>query len=102
MAKKKTASRRNKQDRFMVYMISFIVILIMVVVAVKSMDIRAQLAEQTAKREELTEIKEEEQALAKELEEMEKTVKTKGFAEEVARDVLGMGYEDEIQFVEEK
>lgn len=86
----------------MVYMISFIVILIMVVVAVKSMDIRAQLAEQTAKQEELTEIKEEEQARAKELEEMEKTVKTKGYAEEVARDVLGLVYEDEIQFIEEK
>ncbi len=85
----------------MIYMISFIVVLLMVVVAVKSIEIRAQLSEQNAKKESLMEIKEEELARQEELKELEKTVKTKGFAEEFARDVLGLGYEDEIHFVAE-
>lgn len=102
MAKRKTATHRNHQDRFMVYMIFGIVLLILIVITVKSVDLRAELESYNVKIDTLNEKKQEEEQRAAELEELEKTVKTKGYAEEVARDVLGLVYEDEIQFIEEK
>ena len=101
MAKKKTAYRKNKQDRFVVYMMVFIVLFILVVVSIKSMEIRSKLADYTARKEQLTEQLEAGQEWQQELEQLEKTVKTNGYAEKVAREQLGLIYPDEIQFVEE-
>lgn len=86
----------------MVYMMIFIVLFILVVVSIKSMEIRSKLESYTAQQEELSQELAEQQEQAQELEQLEKTVKTKGYAEKVAREQLGLIYPDEIQFVEEK
>ncbi len=102
MAKRKTASRRNKQDRYLVYMLAFVVLFILVVVSVRSMEIHSKLDSYQARKEQLEAELASQEAYAEELEQLEKTVKTKGYAEEVARDQLGLVYEDEVQFVEQK
>lgn len=102
MAKKKTAYRKNKQDRFMVYMMIFIVLFILVVVSIKSMEIRSELEGYKGQEAQLSQEKADLEQEAGELEELEKTVKTKGYAEKVAREQLGLIYPDEIQFIEEK
>ncbi len=102
MAKRKTASQRNRQDRYLVYMLALVVLFILAVVTVKSIEIRQKLASYEVRKEQLEAEIASHEAYAEELEQLEKTVKTKGYAEEVARDQLGLVYEDEVQFVEQK
>lgn len=86
----------------MVYMMIFIVLFILVVVSIKSMEIRSKLEGYQTQREQLSQEKADLEQQAEELNQLEKTVKTKGYAEKVAREQLGLIYPDEIQFVEEK
>lgn len=86
----------------MVYMIVFIVLFILVVVSIKSMEIRSKLEGYNAQQEQLNQELAEQKEWSTELEQLEKTVKTKGYAEKIAREQLGLIYQDEIQFVEEK
>ncbi len=86
----------------MVYMMIFIVLFILVVVSIKSMEIRSKLEGYQTQQEQLSQELAQEQERQQDLEQLEKTVKTKGYAEKVAREQLGLIYPDEIQFVEEK
>lgn len=86
----------------MILLIVFVVLFILVVVSVKSVELRSQLEGYVARQEELEAEKADQEERARELEDLEKEVKTKGYAEKVARDQLGLVYEDEIQFIEEK
>ena len=98
MAKSKVAYRKRSQNRFSMFLVSLVVVMIMVVVAVKRDDLQQKV---DAKRAEVTELEmriAEEQKRTESIEEFAKEVQTKGYIEDVAREKLGLIYEGEILF----
>lgn len=73
-----------------------VVILMMLVVAYNNRQLEAKLAAYKEKEQSLTEQIAEEEERAAEIEEFKKYTKTKKYIEEVAREKLGLVYEDEI------
>lgn len=100
-ANKRAAYRQHTQNRLSMVLISMVVILIMVVVVVGSLDVKKKIQEKSAQEQKLdTQIMMEEER-AREIEELEKEVQTKGWVENEAREKLGLVYEDEILFKQE-
>jgi len=82
-------------------MIALFAILIMTgVVGINSISLRQKEKAYAAREEELLQQISAEEARAKELEEFATYTKTKKYAEEVAKDKLGLVYENEIIFQE--
>lgn len=101
MAKRKVAYRKRHQNRFSMFLVVLIVLMIMVVVSVKSVELKQKLEVYTAKQEELNILIEDEEARTEEIAEYKKYTQTKKYVEEVAKDKLGLVYEDEVLFKEE-
>ncbi|MCQ2538886.1 MAG: septum formation initiator family protein [Acetatifactor sp.] len=94
--------RKKTQNRFSMILVGIVVACITVMVLVKSTDIRHKI-ELKAQEEQLLDEKilaEEERAA--EIDEFGKEVQTKGYIEDMAREKLGLVYEGEILFKEEK
>ena len=99
--RKKTAYRKRLQNRFSMFLVAMIVLVLVVVVGIGSYGLvqeRNALLEQVAENE--AAIQKEEQR-AEELEEYEKYTHTRQYYEEVAKERLGLVNEDEIIFVQE-
>lgn len=78
--------------------IAGVMLLLLLFVTIAGMGLRVENTDKEAKIEELqTQIAEEEKK-AEEIEEYRKYVQTKKYAEEVAKEKLGLVYEDEIIF----
>lgn len=102
MARRRIAYRRRSQNRFSMFLVSLVVVMIMVAVAARSVGMQQKIDEKRAELQQLeTQIAEEEQH-ALEIEEFGKEVKTKGYIENLAREKLGLVYEGEILFKEGK
>lgn len=102
MAKRRVAYRKRHQNRLSMFLVMLVVVMIMIVVAVDSVELQQKIDEQTARETELLAEKEAEEVRAAEIEEYRKYTQTKRFVEEVAKDKLGLVYEGEILFKEEK
>ena len=76
--------------------------MIMVAVAVRSVGIQQKIEDKKAELQQLETLIAEEERYALEIEEFAKEVKTKGYIENVAREKLGLVYEGEILFKEDK
>ena len=98
MAKRKVAYRRRSQNRFSMFLVTLVVLMIMVVVAVRSIDLHRQLDECQVQEEHLNAQIEDEKKRAEEIEEYRKYTQTKKYVEEIAKARLGLVYEDEILF----
>lgn len=68
----------------------------LVVVAINNYNLKKKLARYKEKEQILTEQLEEERKRTEEIQEFQKYTKTKKYIEEVAREKLGLVYEDEI------
>lgn len=99
--KRKVAYRKRQQNKFSMFLVGLVVLMIMVVVAIDSMELQRKIDEQTTKETELLAQKEAEEIRAAEIEEYRKYTQTKRYVEEVAKDKLGLVYEGEILFKEE-
>lgn len=101
MAKrKKAAYRRRNQNRFSMFLVSLVVVMILVVVAVKSIELNAKSA---ANQEEIAAWNEkiaEEELRKEDIEEMSIFMKTKQWAKEMANK-MGFVLDDEILIEEE-
>lgn len=102
MAGRRIAYRKRRQNRLSMFLVSLVVVMLMVVVAVRSMGLQQKIDEKTAELNRLEEQMAAEEQRAREIEEYGKEVKTKGFIENMAREKLGLVYEDEILFKEGK
>ena len=81
--RKKAVYRKRKQNRFSMFLVSLVVVMILVVVAFKRIELSAKLDANQAKIEQLNgQIKSEEDR-ADEIREYEKYTHTKGYVEEV-------------------
>ena len=96
------ASKMNRRKKLRKHLGSFaivgVVLLLLVFVSVASLSLRASNANKQEKIAELESQIEAEEKKSEELEEYSKYVQTKKYAEEVAKEKLGLVYEDEIIF----
>ena len=101
MAKRKVAYRKRHQNRFSMFLVTLVVVMIMVAVAVQSVVLQAKIDSYASREKQLEQQIAEEKARAEEIEEFRKYTQTKAYIEEVAKDKLGLVYEGEILFKEE-
>lgn len=79
-------------------LVTTVVLMTLIVVAVKSVELRDKRETYMAREEALMRDIEAEQARAEEIQQYEKYTKTKKYVEEVAKEKLGLVYEGEIIF----
>lgn len=101
MVKRKIAFRRKRQNRLGMFLVLTVLAMMMVVITVKSVELRAKRDNYAARIEVIEQQIAEEEKRAEEIEEYRKYTKTKKYAEEVAKDKLGLVNEGEIIFKEE-
>lgn len=80
------------------FLVSVVVLMMLVVVSIKSIELKQKQAEYLAKQEQLQAEIDAENERAEEIEEFKKYTQTKAYVEEVAKEKLGLVYEGEIIF----
>ena len=94
----KMGRRKKFRKHLSTVAISCVILLMLVFVTVASMRLKVQNMNKQERIETLNALIEEEEKRAEEIEEYSKYVQTKKYAEEVAKEKLGLVYEDEIIF----
>lgn len=102
MMKKKATYRKRRQNRFSMFLVGVVVLMLMGAVTVKSIELQQKIDIYAAKEEQLKAQIEAENQRAQEIEEFGKYTQTKGYIEETAKDKLGLVYEGEILFKEDQ
>ena len=99
--KRRVAYRKRRQNRMSMLLVTMVVVMIILVVSISSVQLKAKNREQQQTMENLrTQIAEEEKR-SEEIEDYRKYTQTKKYAEEVAKEKLGLVYEGEIIFKED-
>lgn len=98
---RRAAYRKKRHNKFGMFLVTTVIAMMLIVVAIKSIELQQKLEAYQAKEQQLQEQIEAEQERTKEIEEYEKYTQTKKYIEEVAKDKLGLVHEDEIIFKEE-
>ena len=94
-------SSKKRQNKVSVILITIVLVMLVIVVSVGKYNISKRQAEYDKREARLLEQIEEENKRAEDIAEYEKYTKTKKYAEEVAKEKLGLVKEDEIIFKEE-
>ena len=92
---------QKKQNKFGMFLVTTVVAMMLIVVLIKSIELKQKLDAYQEKERVLTEQIAEEEKRSEEIAEYEKYTHTKKYIEEVAKDKLGLIHEDEIIFREE-
>lgn len=100
--RRKVAHRKRRQNRLSMFLVTVVVVMIIVVVSISSINLKAKNKEQQQTIQQLNEQIAEENKRSEEIEEYRKYTQTKKYAEEVAKEKLGLVYEGEIIFKEEE
>jgi len=89
------------QNRFSMFLVMLVVVLLLVVVGVRGMQLSNRLENLKAEAARVDTQIAEEKKRTEDIEDYEKYTQTKMFYEEIAKKILGLVYEDEIIFKEE-
>lgn len=95
---RKIAIRKKRQNRLGMFLVMTVVVMLMVVVTIKSVELKEKQETYMAKQEQLEKQIAEEEQRTEDIKEFGKYTKTKKYAEEVAKDKLGLVKDDEIVF----
>lgn len=98
---RRVAYRRKRQNRFGMFLVTTVIVMMLIVVMIKSIELKPELEQKQLRIQELEEQIAEEQKRSEEIAEYEKYTQTKQYIEEIAKDKLGLVYEGEIIFKEE-
>lgn len=98
---RRIAIRKKRQNRLGMLLVAVVVFMLLIVVAVKCVELRQKQGIYLAREAQLQEQIALQEVRSEEIEEFRKYTKTKKFAEEIAKDKLGLVNEDEIIFKEE-
>ena len=90
--------KRRRDHRLGMMLAVTVVLILMTIVAVKSIELRTKLESHRARETELETRIEQQIKRSEEIVAFEKYTKTRKYIEEVAKDKLGLIYEDEIIF----
>ena len=93
--------RPIKENKVARMIINFIIVLLVLVVAVKSYELKQKKNEYAQREAYLSEEIAKEEERAEKIAEYETYTKTKAYVEEIARDKLGLVYEGELLFKDE-
>ena len=99
--KRRVAYRKRQQNRFSMFLVTLVVVMMLVLVGVRSVELRSKIDAKAAELSQLEAQIEAEEERAAEIEALGKEVQTKGYIEDVAREKLGLVYEGEILFKQE-
>lgn len=100
--RRKVAYRKRTQNRFSMVLVIMVVLLITMAVALRSAELNKRIEVLSEQEAELQGQITEEEIRAREIEQYRIETQTKRFVEEVAKEKLGLVYEGEIVFQEEK
>lgn len=98
MAHRRAAYQKRKQNKFAMVLITLVLLMLTVVVNVRKGELKEKQAAYAARQEELQEKINQEEARKQEIEEYEKYTQTQKYIEDMAKEKLGLVYEDEIVF----
>lgn len=98
---RRVAFRKKRQNKLGMIIVSAIVTMLLVTLMIKSYSLKEKEAEYTEKEQVLQSQIDEQHERAEKLVEYEKYTKTAKYVEEVAKEKLGLVYEDEILFKSE-
>jgi cell division protein FtsB len=98
MATRARYKRRRSQNRVGILWASFVVLILVVAVSIKSVDLMRKASEYQAREQELQTQIEDEVARAEEIAEFERYTQTRKYIEDTAKDKLGLVYPGEIIF----
>ena len=102
MARRRTvAHRKRRQNRMSMFLVTVVVVMIIVVVSISSIKLKEKNETQQQTISQLSEQIADEEKRSEEIEEYRKYTQTKKYAEDVAKEKLGLVYEGEIIFREE-
>ena len=96
MVKRKVVFRKKRQNRLGMFLVLMVVLMLLVVVSLKSAELRQKQETYAARERVLQEQIDAEKARTEEIEEYRKYTQTKKYGEEVAKDKLGLVNEGEI------
>ena len=102
MAKRKIAFKKQRQNRLGMLLVMTVVLMMCVVMIVSMASLREKRNDYLEREASLQKQIEAENKRTEELKEYEKYTKTAAYVEEVAKDKLGLVYEDEIVFQAEE
>lgn len=104
MARRRRVAYRKKQqqNRFSMFLVTLVVLMLLILAGVRSVELRQKIEAKAAEAAQLDVQIEKEMSRAQEIEALRKEVQTKGYIERVAREKLGLVYEGEILFKQEK
>ena len=96
MVKRKVVFRKKRQNRLGMFLVLMVVLMLLVVVSLKSAELRQKQETYAARERVLQDQIDAEKARTEEIEEYRKYTQTKKYVEEVAKDKLGLVNEGEI------
>ncbi len=99
--RRRTIYRKKHQNKFSMFLVTLVVIMILVVVAFKSIQLQTIIDSKQNEIDKLNESISYEMNRKEEIEDYKKYVQTDAFVEKVARSKLGLVYENEIVFKRE-
>lgn len=99
---RKVAYRKKRQNKAGMLLVTAVVLMMLTVVTVKSIELKQKRDEYALREQQLMEEIAEEEARSDRIAEYEKYTQTKKYVEEIAKDKLGLVYEGEIIFKDEK
>ncbi|MBQ1849188.1 MAG: septum formation initiator family protein [Lachnospiraceae bacterium] len=100
--RRKAAYRKPQQNRVSMFLVTMAVLVIIAVIGYSAMGLQKKIDAMDARIEELQAEIQREEDRAQKLEEFRKYTQTKGYVEEVAQEQLGLVYDGEILFKQEK
>jgi cell division protein FtsB len=98
MAATKTRRAWKKKKRLELRLVTLTILCLLIVASFGKMKLRQKNETYQQREEQIMAQLEEEQERSEEIEELKKYVQTKKYVEEVAKERLGLVYEDEILF----
>lgn len=99
--RRRIAYRKKNQNRFSMFLVSLVVLLILAAVAWQSVGLRQKINAKAQEKQQLEQQIADEETRSREIDELGKRIQTKGYIEDIAREKLGLVYEGEILFKEE-
>lgn len=98
VSRRKTAYQKRKQNKFAMVLITMVLLMLIVVVSVGKAGLREKQEVYLQKQEELQQKIAEEESRKEQIAEYEKYTQTQKYIEDMAKEKLGLVYEDEIVF----
>lgn len=98
MARRRAAYQKRKQNKFAMMLVTLVLLMLILAVNIRKSELKEKQAAYAEKQQDLQEKIDKEEARAKEIEEYEKYTQTQKYIEDVAKEKLGLVYEDEIVF----